>query len=105
MKSPRKRRPISLRRLIGKDIFAALTESDLIVLSYLNKLMKNSGGEACTASIPKIAIACAISERQVQISTARLSKSKLLRRVGYDFGNPDKTKRGSIYKVLLCETK
>lgn len=101
MKSLPKRRPASLHRFIGKDILATLTESDLTVLSYLNKLMKNSGGEACTASIPKIALACAISERQVQISTTRLIKSKLLSRVGYDFGNPDKTKRGSIYKVLV----
>lgn len=101
MTSYRQRRSTAISGLIGKDIPASLTESDIAVLRYLNKLMRNSGGEACTASIPKIALACTISERQVQISTSRLIEAKLLARVGYDFGNPDKTKRGSIYKVLL----
>jgi hypothetical protein len=105
MTSYRQRRSTAINTLIGNDILATLTESDITVLRYLDKLMRNSGGEACTASIPKIALACAISERQVQISTSRLIEAKLLSRVGYDFGNPNKTKRGSIYKVLSRENK
>ena len=101
MTSYRNRGYTSLRRLIANVTLTTLTESDLIVLEYLDRLMRKSGGEACTASIPKIAVACGISERQVQISTTRLIGARLLKRLGYDFGNPDKTKRGSIYKVLI----
>jgi hypothetical protein len=54
---------------------------------------------------PKIAIACKISKRQVQISTKRLIEAGLLERVGYDFGNPDRTKRGTIYRLLINQTK
>jgi hypothetical protein len=43
---------------------------------------------------------CSISERQVQISTRRLIEAGLLERVGYDLSNPNRTKRGTIYKVV-----
>jgi DNA-binding Lrp family transcriptional regulator len=97
----RPRRHIPLRELIPKSILDAFTQSDLAVLKYLDKLAREKDGEACTASIPRIASACGISERQVQICTTRLIEAKLLKRVGYDFGNPNKAKRGSIYKILV----
>ena len=80
-----------------------LKPSDRVVLKYLDKLTLDSDGETCTVSIPKIASACDISERQVQISTKRLINAGLLQRIGYDFSNPDREKRGTIYKVLASE--
>lgn len=78
---------------------------DQAVLKYLSELPQDIGRETCTASIPKIASACGISERQVQISTKRLIEVGLLERVGYDFSNPERSKRGSIYKVLIKRNK
>lgn len=78
--------------------FKKLKRTDHAVLLYLEKLAK--GNDTCTASIPKIASACNISQRQVQISAGRLIALGLIRRVGYDFGNPDQAKRGTVYKIL-----
>jgi DNA-binding Lrp family transcriptional regulator len=77
-----------------------LMPSDQAVLEYLNELTRRGGVETCTASIPEIAGACSISVRQVQISTKRLIEAGLLERIGYDLSNADRTKRGTIYKVV-----
>jgi hypothetical protein len=78
---------------------AALKRSDKAVLEYLRELAQTADGETCTASIPNIAGGSGVLARQVQISTRRLIEAGLLRRVGYDFSNPDLTKRGTIYEV------
>lgn len=83
-----------------KTYIQDLRLTDQTVLEYLDELTMNSNGETCTASIPKIASACNISERQVQISTKRLIDAGLIKRIGYDFSNPDRVKRGTVYKVL-----
>jgi DNA-binding Lrp family transcriptional regulator len=85
----------------------SLKRTDKAVLKYLDEMTRPSDGETCIASIPKIASACKISKRQVQISTKRLIEAGLIERVGYDFGNPDRTQRGTIYKLLIrrVETK
>lgn len=75
-----------------------LRPSDQATWKYLDELTRST--DTCTASIRKIALACNISERQVQISIGRLIDSGLLKRVGYDFGNPDRAKRGTVYKVI-----
>jgi DNA-binding Lrp family transcriptional regulator len=77
-----------------------LKSTDKAVLKYLYELTQDSGSETCKVSIPKIASECCISERQVQISTRRLIEAKIIERVGYDFSNPIRSKRGTIYKVL-----
>ncbi|MDT4953733.1 MAG: hypothetical protein QOJ02_1871 [Acidobacteriota bacterium] len=78
-----------------------LKHSDKAVLKFLEDLTLLGGGDTCTASLPSIASACGISERQVQISTKRLIEAKAIKQVGYDLGNPDRTKRGTVYKVLI----
>ena len=80
--------------------YPKLTSADKRVLSYLHRMIQIGNGETCTASIPNIASACAISQRQVPISTGRLMRADLLERVGYDLGNSDRRKRGTIYKVI-----
>lgn len=87
------------------DYQASLKRTDKAVLKYLVEVTRAGDGETCTASIPKIASACKISKRQVQISTKRLIGARLIERVGYDFGNPDRTKRGTIYKLLIRQAK
>lgn len=81
-------------------IYLPLKSTDQAVLKYLDELSQQSEGETCTASIPRIASSCDISERQAQISIRRLIAAGLLERVGYDLGNPEREKRGTIYKVL-----
>ena len=88
-----------------KTYIQGLRSTDQNVLEYLNKLALNSDGETCTTSIPKVASACNISERQVQISTRRLIDAGLIERVRYDFSNPDRSKRGTTYKMLLCKDR
>lgn len=83
-----------------------LKKTDQRVLKHLQEMKAASRknppeGGHCVASIPEIAEACYISPRQVQISTGRLIEAGMLERVGYDFANPDRKSRGTIYKVLV----
>jgi DNA-binding Lrp family transcriptional regulator len=100
MSSSHQRRHTALLNDIPAEILDALTQSDLAVLNYLDELALEGAGDACAASIPKMADACGISERQVQISAKRLIDAELIKRVGYDFSNPDRSKRGTVYRVL-----
>lgn len=93
------------RELRGEYINASLKSTDQAVLKYLRELARITDGETCTASIIKVATACDISERQVQISTRRLINAGLLQRVAYDFSNSDRSKRGTVYKVLMRSNK
>lgn len=79
--------------------YSALKSSDRAVLKHLLERVRAGNGETCTVSIPRIASACDISERQVQISTRRLIDARLIERLGYDFSNPDRSKRGTVYRV------
>lgn len=83
--------------------YSALKRSDLAVWTYLDDLTQ--GGDTCTASIPKIAGVCKISERQVQISVGRLINSGVIKRIGYDFGNSVREKRGTVFKIIKRSTQ
>lgn len=80
-----------------------LKSSDRAVLKHLLESIREGDAETCTTSIPRIASACGISERQVQISTRRLIDARLIERLGYDFSNPDRSKRGTVYRALLAD--
>lgn len=101
MSSSQQRRHTALLNDIPADILDALTQSDLAVLNYLDKSARDGGGDVCTASIPRMADACGISERQVQISAKKLMDAELIKRIDYDFSNSDRSKRGTVYKVLF----
>lgn len=81
-----------------KQAYAASKRSDRDVYDYLKG--KQAGGKAVVAGIPEIASSAGVSARQVQISIGRLIQVGLLERLGYDFGNADLSKRGTIYKVI-----
>ena len=93
--------PRQSRHRFGHD---NLKRTDKAILEYLQEMALAGNGETCKASIPKIANACNVSERQVQISTRRLIVSGLLIRVGYDFSNPNRQQRGTVYKVVFSKT-
>lgn len=90
-----------LGREIRSEKLARLKSTDRAAPSHLDELRQAGGGDICTASIPTIADACNVSLRQVQISTGRLVKAGLLRRIGYDFGNVVRSHRGTKYKLLM----
>lgn len=102
--SNRKRRVSPSGRNPDDDITAGLRRADRAVLRYLDEQTREDE-DTCTASIPKIADACEISERQVQISAKRLIKAGLLERLGYDLSNPDRAKRGTMYRVLVRDER
>lgn len=81
-----------------------LKRTDKAALTYLKELAQLSDTDTCLTSNPKIASACNISTRQVQISIQRLIAAGYINRVGYDFINPDRTKRGTTYKILTSPT-
>lgn len=83
-----------------KPSIPELKLTDQAVLKYLLELTRAAVSKTCTVSIPKIASVCGISERQVQISTKRLIEAGIIKRVGYDFSNPVRSRRGTIYKIL-----
>lgn len=89
-----------LQRHTGSLSRPTLKRTDRAVLKYLERMARGNDGSTCTASIRKIAASCEISERQVQISTGRLIRAGVIKRVGHDFGNPDREKRGTVYRVL-----
>jgi hypothetical protein len=105
MVNNRKQRIMLLGEIPSEDGYANLKPSDKAVWRYLDELTLNNEGKTCTASIPKIGSTCGISQRQVQISTRRLINAGLLERIGYDFSNPDRKKRGTIYKVLISASR
>lgn len=100
MMSNQKQGSVFLQSDLDNSMNITLSPADKKVLRYLGELIRSSGEETCTASIPRIAEACDISKRQVQLSAKRLIGAKLLERIGYDFSNPDRSKRGTVYGVL-----
>lgn len=104
MTKNRKQYPMLQSKISDRSISLDLKSTDQAVFKYLAEQTQRSG-ETCIASIPSIASACDISERQVQISTRRLIEAGLIARIGYDFSNPDRLKRGTIYKVLAYKLK
>lgn len=81
-------------------IYAALglPDTDARVLQFLDTMRRaEDGGTSCTVGIPRIAEGSGVSPRQVQISVDRLIEAGYFKRAGYDFGNPDRSKRGATY--------
>jgi DNA-binding Lrp family transcriptional regulator len=95
--------PSLRRRAKVLERLATLKHTDRSILSYLEGLRQLSEDNTCTVSIPAIATACHISPRQVQISTRRLIKAGFLKRIGYDFGNVVRSRRGTRYKLLQTD--
>lgn len=91
------------RRHAGTQSPPDLKRTDKAVLRYLERIARRNRSSLCKSSLPKIAAACDISARQVQISVGRLIAVRLVERVGYDLRHPDKGERGTIYKVLTAE--
>jgi predicted AAA+ superfamily ATPase len=89
-------------RVRFNSIYASLKRSDKRVLHYLDRLRRSGDGETCTASYPRIATACDVSERTAQNCISTLTQAGLIALVDRDFGNLDRSKRGNIYRLLFA---
>jgi hypothetical protein len=82
-------------------ILPTLDPYDQTVLVRLYRLSRGFGSDTCRVSIPVLAKACNVSERQVRISVGRLEVRELVRRVEQDFGNRDRSLRGTTFLILI----
>jgi hypothetical protein len=69
----------------------------------LYRLSRGFSSDTCRVSVPTLAKACNVSERQVRISVGRLEARELIQRVEQDFGNKDKALRGTVFRILISD--
>jgi DNA-binding Lrp family transcriptional regulator len=73
------------------------------VLVRLYRLSRGFNSETCRVSVPTLAKACNVSERQVRKSVSKLEARELIARVEQDFGNKDRALRGTIFRILIAD--
>lgn len=84
-------------------IIPTLDTYDQAVLIRLYRLSRGFSSDTCRVSVPTLAKACNVSERQVRKSVGKLEARDLIRRVEQDFGNKDKALRGTIFRILIAD--
>ncbi len=84
-------------------ILPTLDPYDQAVLVRLFRLARGFNSDTCRVSIPTLAKACNVSERQARISVGRLEGRELVRRIGQDFGNSDRSLRGTTFLILISD--
>jgi hypothetical protein len=84
-------------------ILPTLDTYDQVVLMRLYRLSRGFSSDTCRVSVPTLAKACHVSERQVRISVGRLEARELIQRVEQDFGNKDKALRGTVFRILISD--
>ncbi len=78
-----------------------LYASDKVVLDFLIRLCAATGKDYTPpVGIHTIAERCDLSSRTIQACGDRLVAANRIERSGYDVGNPDRTKRGMVYRIL-----
>jgi hypothetical protein len=84
-------------------IIPTLDTYDQAVLIRLYRLSRGFSSDTCRVSVPTLAKACNVSERQVRKSVGKLEARELIQRVEQDFGNKDKALRGTIFRILIAD--
>jgi hypothetical protein len=84
-------------------ILPTLDTYDQVVLMRLYRLSRGFSSDTCRVSVPTLANACNISERQVRKSISKLENRELVQRIEQDFGNQDKALRGTIFRILISD--
>lgn len=84
-------------------ILPTLDTYDQSVLIRLYRLARGFNSDTCRVSVPTLAKACNISERQTRKSIARLEARELVKRIEQDFGNKNIALRGTTFKILISE--
>ncbi|HEV2863621.1 MAG TPA: replication protein [Pyrinomonadaceae bacterium] len=84
-------------------ILPTLDTYDQAVLLRLYRLSRGFASDTCRVSVPVLASACNISERQVRKSIDKLEGRELVKRVEQDCVNKDLSMRGLIFRVLISD--
>lgn len=84
-------------------IVPTLDTYDQSVLIRLYRLARGFNSDTCRVSVPTLAKACNISERQTRKSIVRLEGRELIQRIEQDFGNRNIALRGTTFKILISE--
>jgi hypothetical protein len=84
-------------------ILPTLDTYDQTVLVRLYRLSRGFNSDTCRVSVPTLAKACNVSERQVRKSVSKLEARELIARVEQDFGNKDRALRGTIFRILIAD--
>jgi DNA-binding Lrp family transcriptional regulator len=84
-------------------IIPTLDTYDQALLIRLYRLSRGFSSDTCRVSVPTLAKACNVSERQVRKSVGKLEARDLIERVEQDFGNKDKALRGTIFRILVAD--
>jgi hypothetical protein len=84
-------------------IVPTLDTYDQSVLIRLYRLARGFNSDTCRVSVPTLAKACNISERQTRKSIVRLEGRELIRRIEQDFGNKNMALRGTTFKILISD--
>jgi Bacteriophage replication protein O len=84
-------------------ILPTLDTYDQAVLIRLYRLSRGFNSDTCRVSVPTLAKACNVSERQVRKSVSKLEARELIQRIEQDFGNKNKALRGTIFRILIAD--
>jgi hypothetical protein len=84
-------------------IIPTLDTYDQSVLIRLYRLARGFNSDTCRVSVPTLAKACNISERQTRKSIVKLEGRELIQRIEQDFGNKNMALRGTTFKILISE--
>jgi hypothetical protein len=84
----------------GDGALAGLKRTDRRVFESLLKLTRGRRDKTCVVDRTEMSGLADVSERAVWNSYERLIEAGLIERLGYDYSNPDVTKRGTKIKVL-----
>jgi hypothetical protein len=84
-------------------ILPTLDTYDQVLLIRLYRLARGFNSDTCRVSVPTLAKACNVSERQVRKSIIKLEGRGLVQRIEQDFGNKNLSLRGTTFKVLILD--
>jgi DNA-binding Lrp family transcriptional regulator len=84
-------------------LLPTLDTYDQSLLIRLYRLARGFNSDTCRVSVPTLAKACNVSERQVRKSIVKLEGRGFIRRIELDFGNKNLALRGTTFKILISD--
>jgi hypothetical protein len=84
-------------------ILPTLDTYDQSLLIRLYRLARGFNSDTCRVSVPTLAKACNVSERQIRKSIVKLEGRSFIQRIEQDFGNKNLALRGTTFKILISD--
>lgn len=86
---------------VWDDLMPTLDVYDQSIVWHLFRLSRGFHADTCRISLDALAKRCNIGKRQVSKSLDRLESRGIIGRLSTDYANPNKLRRGTIYKVHI----